>query len=161
GGPRPSFPEVLVGEPLCYESLAVFPLFSQSPTPVQYLLSDEAIAHEAVKVEEVGEAGSVPPLLVEHQAGLVVLFPQCQELQGAKQNRVLNASILVTPRSKLVLPVSCVEEGRWRYKTRHFTSSGSHSSTKLRHVLKKTVSRSARGGEGHASDQGAVWKEVE
>jgi hypothetical protein len=55
--------------------------------------------------------------------------------------------------------VSCVEQGRWRYHSRHFVA-GSHSSSKLRHVLKKSVTRSAREDQGHASDQGEVWKEV-
>jgi hypothetical protein len=39
-------------------------------------------------------------------------------------------------------------------------SGGSHASYKLRHMLKKSVSQSAREGRGHGSDQGEVWKEV-
>jgi hypothetical protein len=35
-----------------------------------------------------------------------------------------------------------------------------HSSPRLRHVLKKSVSRSAEEGRGHGSDQMGVWKEV-
>src|SRR5262249_34476266 len=35
---------------------------------------------------------------------------------------------------------------------------GSHSSPKLRHVLKASVSRSAKEGRGHGSDQGEGWK---
>jgi hypothetical protein len=66
----------------------------------------------------------------------------------------------VAAKARTTLPVSCVEQGRWRYTTRHFGHGGSHSSPKLRHVLKKSVSESALGGQGHGSDQGAVWKEV-
>src|SRR5207248_892772 len=61
---------------------------------------------------------------------------------------------------KTVLPVSCVEQGRWRYTSRHFAPSGGHSSSKLRGVLKSSVTRSAYSGQGHGSDQGAVWAEV-
>src|SRR5262249_40678480 len=35
-----------------------------------------------------------------------------------------------------------------------------HASAKLRHVLKRSVSKSSREGTGHLSDQGAVWSEV-
>jgi hypothetical protein len=89
-----------------------------------------------------------------------VLFLEGEELRGAKQNRVLNTSVLVAARAKTTIPVSCVERGRWRYTSRSFGHGGSHSSPKLRHVLKKSVSESALGGQGHGSDQGAVWKEV-
>ncbi len=81
-------------------------------------------------------------------------------MRGAKQNRVLNASVLVAARSRTKIPVSCVEQGRWRYRSRHFGHGGSHSSSKLRHILKKSVTRSALEGQGHGSDQGEVWREV-
>jgi hypothetical protein len=156
----PTFPEVRLGDPLSHEALVVFPLFAESPTGVDYLLSDEALAGGAVVVEEVGEAGSVPDLLVDNKADTLVLFLEGEELRGAKQNRVLNTSVLVAGRTKVKIPVSCVEQGRWRYHTRHFASGGSHSSSKLRHILKKSVSQSLSEGRGYSSDQGEVWKEV-
>jgi ARG and Rhodanese-Phosphatase-superfamily-associated Protein domain len=36
-----------------------------------------------------------------------------QELVGAKQNRVLNVTVLIEAESEVLLPLSCVEEGRW------------------------------------------------
>ena len=155
----PTFPDVHVAEPTRHETLTVFPLFAQTKSDVNYLLSDEAISAGSVTVEEISESGSVPTLLVDNQTDSPVLFLEGEELRGAKQNRVLNTSLLVAEKSKTTIPVSCVEHGRWRHLSRHFVS-GSHSSSKLRHILKKTVSRSAREGHGHASDQGEVWKEV-
>jgi hypothetical protein len=156
----PALPEVQVGAPLRHEAVAVFPLFGQASGGADYLLSDEAMAAGSVTVEEVGEAGSVPALIVNNQADSLVLFLEGEELRGAKQNRVLNTSVLVAARAKTTIPVSCVEHGRWRYTSRSFGHGGSHSSPKLRHVLKKSVSASAKGGRGHGSDQGEVWKEV-
>jgi hypothetical protein len=178
----PTFPEVRVGSPLEYEALAVFPLFvaptqsedyvqsedgtrwattsmSQQPHGVDYLLSDEAIGGGAITVEEVSEGGSVPNLVVDNRAGTLVLFLEGEELRGAKQNRVLNASVLVAA-GKTMLPVSCVEQGRWHYRSRQFGSSGSHSSSKMRHILKKSVGASLHQGRGHGSDQRSVWQEV-
>jgi hypothetical protein len=139
----------------------VFPLFADSPAAVQYLLSDEAIAGGTLTVEEVSEGGSVPDLLVDNRADDAVLFVEGEELRGAKQNRVLNTSVLVAAHSRTTVPVSCVERGRWRYASKHFSSGGSHSSSKMRYVLKKSVSASASAGRGHSSDQGEVWKEVD
>jgi hypothetical protein len=129
-------------------------------TTVDYLLADEAIAGGTVTVEEVGESGSVPNLLVANESDSRILFIEGEELRGAKQNRVLNTSVLVAAHSRTTIPVSCVEQGRWRYRSRQFDSSGSHSSPKLRSILKKTVSDSALRGTGHLSDQSQVWGEV-
>src|SRR4051812_19163884 len=155
-----TLPEVRVGDPIRHEALTVFPLFSPPGENIDYLLSDEAIEAGSVTVEEVGEGGSVPNLMVSNTGDSRVLFLEGEELRGAKQNRVLNTSVLVAARSTTPIPVSCVEQGRWRYRTRHFASGGSHSSSKLRRHLKESVSRSLKDGHGHASDQGAVWTEV-
>jgi hypothetical protein len=154
-----NLPQMRVADPIRHESLTLFPLLAEPVGSVDYLLSDEAMAAGSVTVEEVGEAGSVPSLVVSNRADRPVLFLEGEELRGAKQNRVLNTSVLVAA-GRTAIPVSCVEQGRWRYVSRHFSPSGMHSSPKLRHVLKKSVSRSAEEGRGHGSDQMGVWKEV-
>ena len=139
-----ALPEIRVGDPLRHESLSVFPLFSATIGDVDYRLSEPALADESLLVEEVDEGGSVPDLLVENKGDVRVLFLEGEELIGAKQNRILNTSVLVAAHSKIKIPVSCVEQGRWRYKSRYFGSSGSHSPSKLRRALKASVSRSVK-----------------
>jgi hypothetical protein len=156
----PTLPGIQVGEPVRYKALAIFPLFSPQNDGVEYLLPDEAIAAGSLRVEEIGEAGSVPNLLVTNEGDSRVLFLEGEELRGAKQNRVLNTSVLIAAHSKTQIPVSCVEQGRWRYRSRQFVAGASHSSSKLRHYLKQSVSASLESGLGHTSDQMAVWQEV-
>ncbi len=153
-------PSVRVGAPVAHDKLTVFPLFLDAPAAPNYRLSEEALADGTAVVEEVTEGGSVPNLAVTNTGETLVLFVEGQELRGAKQNRVLNASVLIAAKTKTVLPVSCVEQGRWRYTSKQFTSSEYHSSSKLRKVLKKSVNDSTMSGGGHSSDQGAVWSEV-
>lgn len=155
-----ALPKLRVGEPLRHESLSVFPLFAELDGSVDYRLADEALADQSVTVEEVSEAGSVPDLLVENKGNTRVLFIEGEELVGAKQNRILNTSVLVAAHTKIKIPVSCVEQGRWRHTSRYFGSSGSHSPSKLRYALKKSVSDSITTGSGHRSDQGEVWRSV-
>ncbi|CAN5521650.1 hypothetical protein BH11PLA2_BH11PLA2_21730 [soil metagenome] len=155
-------PALRVGDPIRHESLTVFPLYADDTvSSVDYLLSDEALKAGTVTVEEVSEGGSVPDLLVVNTGDVRVLFLEGEELVGAKQNRILNSSVLLAPRSRTRIPVSCVERGRWSYKSKHFGSEGRHSSSRLRHSLKTTVSESLLGGSGHVSDQGKVWEEVD
>ena len=155
-----AFPAIRVGDLIHHESLAVFPLFAASSSHVDYDLSDSAIAKGTVSVQEVSEAGSVPDLSVDNQGDVRVLFLEGEELIGAKQNRILNTSILIAAHTRSRISVSCVEAGRWGYKSRHFGSSGRHSSSMLRRVLKASVSKSVRADRGHRSDQMEVWNEV-
>ena len=155
-----AFPKVRVGQAVRHQALSVFPLFDGSQVPVEYLLSDEGIGSGCVIVEEVSEAGSVPDLLVENKGDVRILFIEGEELVGAKQNRILNTSVLIAAKSKTKIPVSCVEAGRWRFRSKHFGSSGSHSPSKLRYFLKRSVSHSVMAKRGHRSDQGKVWEEV-
>nr|WP_143547862.1 DUF6569 family protein [Rhodopirellula sp. SM50] len=151
-------PSVRVGTPLRHDSLAVFPLFSNGRT-VSYRLASQAIADQSLLVEEVTQEGSVPELMVQNKSDKLVLFLEGEELVGAKQNRVLNTSVLVAAHRKAKIPVSCVEQGRWSHRSTYFGSSGSHSPSKLRRALKGSVSKSLREAKGHASDQRQVWQE--
>jgi hypothetical protein len=153
-------PRIRVGTPVGYQTLTVFPLFDGSFEPVEYTLSDEGIDSGSVTVEEVSAAGSVPDLMVENKGDVRVLFLEGEELVGAKQNRVLNASVLIGAHSSTKIPVSCVEQGRWGYRSRKFGHGGTHSSSKLRRVLKKSVGDSIQAKRGYRSDQGDVWHEV-
>jgi hypothetical protein len=155
-----ALPHVRVGEPIRHEQLSVFPLFVDAPAPVEYVLAADAIAAGSVVVEEVSDAGSVPTLSVSNDTDHLVLFLEGEQLIGAKQNRILNTSILVGAKKKTTVPVSCVEQGRWRFKARHFGSAGTYSPSKLRYALKLSVSNSLKMGRGHRSDQARVWAEV-
>jgi hypothetical protein len=39
-----------------------------------------------------------------------------EQLVGAKQNRILNMTVLVAAETEVTIPVSCVERGRWGYR---------------------------------------------
>jgi hypothetical protein len=155
-----AFPQVRVGEPVRFKTLSVFPLFTEPRGSVDYMLADEAIRDQLLTVQEVSEGGSVPELLVENKGDLRVLFIEGEELVGAKQNRVLNTSVLVAAKSQTKIPVSCVEHGRWGYKSKFFGTSGSHTPSKLRYALKSSVRASLRKSGTRHSDQGEVWGQV-
>ena len=126
---------------------------------LEYRLSDEAITEGTASVEEISEAGSVSNLLVE-KGSTRVLFLEGEELIGANQDRILNTSVLVAAGSKTRIPVSCVEAGRWGSRSRKFGCGGTHSPSKLRRILKGSVTAALRAGRGHTSDQAGLWEEV-
>src|SRR6516164_5513335 len=103
--------KIEVGEMQQFRSLAVYPLFR--PTNAfenpGYVLLEDAIAAGTARVTEVNGGGSVLELRFENLAGSPVLLVDGQELIGAKQNRVVNLTILAPAKSMIVIPVSCVE----------------------------------------------------
>lgn len=153
-------PEIEVGQQKRHDALSVFPLFTAANSGLKYHLADKALADETATVTETSNAGTVPELEVRNLGDVSILFLEGEELVGAKQNRVLNATVLVPANATIKIPVSCVEQGRWDRVSHYFRFSGSHSSSKLRRILRESVSRSAQAGEGHRSDQAKVWEEV-
>src|SRR5207249_4395511 len=112
-----------------------------------------------VRVTEISEAGSVPMLHVENALDVRVFLMDGQELVGAKQNRILNTDVLVPANDKLSIPVSCVEQGRWRPVSAQF-HHGKSSHHAMRRAKMARVHDSLKDGRGHDADQGAVWNEV-
>ena len=149
-----------VGDRLVHGPLAVFPLRSSARGGPGYVTLRQAVAERSAVITEVSEGGSVPELLLVNRGDRRVLVLDGEELRGAKQNRVLNTSILVGSHSTLVVPVSCTEQGRWSYATREFGESEVVADRQVRYAMKESVNLSLALGAGHRSDQGRVWDEV-
>ena len=83
---------------------------------LEYVLAAKAMADKTLVVEEVSREGSVPTLLVTNHLEMPVLILEGDLLIGGKQNRLSNSSVLIPKKTKMPLPVSCVEHGRWHHK---------------------------------------------
>jgi hypothetical protein len=154
------FAELCIGKPLHHHNLTIFPLSWSHPHEAPYILLGTAIEAGQAVVEEVNEAGSVPNLAVTNKADRPLLIPEGEILIGAKQNRVVNVTVLVAAGVKFVMPVSCVEAGRWRYQSRHFESKFC-APPSLRNKKMKAVQRNRAEAGRAESDQGEVWDEVQ
>ncbi|MBA3888316.1 MAG: hypothetical protein H0X67_21705 [Acidobacteria bacterium] len=106
-----------------FENLAMIPLLAVRPGAVSYTVLDDALAAGTVEITEISEHGSVPELRVINRGTDPVLIVDGEELLGAKQNRVVNLTILAPAASELTIPVSCVEAGRWRARSRTFAAA--------------------------------------
>jgi hypothetical protein len=157
-----SFVENLyTGEPVLVGQLEVTPIFIRRETaPLPLLEFEQALARGLVEVTEVSEGGSVPSLFVKNSADRDVIIIDGEMLVGAKQNRVVNTTIVVPAGASVEIPVTCVEQGRWRYSSRNFASGRSHSSSSLRSLKHRTVTDSLRETGRYASDQGSVWGDI-
>lgn len=142
-------------------SLTMIPLLRPQDGEPHYLTLDEALDRGTVVVTEVSERGSVPELLLKNDGDRPVLIVDGEELVGAKQNRVVNLSILVPAATQLNVPVSCVEEGRWQHRTRSFRTSSRAHYARGRALKMRSVSASLAGSGARLSDQHAIWGDIE
>jgi hypothetical protein len=89
-----------------------------------------------------------------------ILLLDGEELVGAKQNRVLNVTILLAPNFETLIPVSCIEQGRWSYASKEFSSANRTMSADLRKKKTQSVHERVRESGSFASDQGEIWEEI-
>ncbi len=148
-----------IGEPVRFKNMTVFPL-NTPKRGMPYVLLSEAIEHGMIEAGEVSGEGSVPVVRVRNRGSKPVLMTDGEELVGCKQDRILNATVLVGPNSTIDIPVSCVERGRWRYESGGFRR-GVITHLSLRRMKAQQVGESLRMEGTHDSDQSAVWREVD
>jgi hypothetical protein len=138
----------------------MFPLRSDADGNLDYLTLDEALRGGFVHIGEMSRAGSVPELRLKNAADLPVLIVDGEELVGSKQNRTANLTVLAPARTTIVLPVSCVEAGRWSHASDHFVASDRAHFARGRASRVASVSRSMSSEGSRRSDQARVWHDV-
>jgi hypothetical protein len=141
--------------------MELFPLLGDQNGAAAYLTLDEALAERNAEVTEVSDSGSIPELRFLNKGDKAVLLLDGEELVGAKQNRVLNLSILAPAKDAIIIPVSCVESGRWRHETASFASADRTQFASGRAKKSTHVSNSLRQFSSRRSDQGEIWDDIE
>lgn len=148
------------GEPQKFGRLTIRPIISETDLLLPFLTLEEALAKDVLEVTEISEAGSVIDLLVKNTGDTDVILIEGEILEGAKQNRMVNATTIVPAESEIVLPVTCVERGRWSYRSRKFSSGGYVAYPKMRKASHEAVRESVRRDASRRSDQGQVWGDI-
>jgi hypothetical protein len=143
-----------------FKNMCIVPVFVPISNGPEYLTLPEALGQKWLIITEVDQSGSVPELKVVNTSEYLILLLDGEELMGAKQNRVLNASILLDKQSKTLLPVSCTEQGRWGYISAAFSYSDAFMSRSVRTDKLRSVTTSLLAGRGHTSDQRKVWANI-
>ncbi len=149
------------GELKIFNNMDVIPLFSPIDGTFKYFTLKEALEKRLLTVTEVSQSGSVPELKVVNKADIPVLLLDGEELAGAKQNRVLNTTILLKENSDTIIPVSCTEQGRWAYATSAFADSGNIMSHRLRAKKASSVHQTLKEAVSYRGNQGEVWDGID
>ncbi|MGB9907138.1 MAG: ARPP-1 family domain-containing protein [Candidatus Saccharicenans sp.] len=147
-------------QPQVREEMVLFPIRSKLNSGPDYITLPEAIEKRVLEVTEVGTGGSVPELKASNRGEKAVLMLDGEELRGAKQNRVLNTTIMVAPETTVVIPVSCVEAHRWHGHTLSMERSDHVMAHEIRRKKMEQVHHNLETSGSYRADQGKIWDDI-
>ncbi len=141
-------------------NMTLIPSLASDAGEPDYLTLEEALTQGVVEITELSHGGSVPDLKLVNKSDHKLLVVDGEELVGAKQNRIVNATFLIAGHTEITIPVSCVEQGRWAYRSQKFASGEKAMSAILRCKNQRSVAMNLQEGIGYRSDQGMIWDEL-
>ena len=151
----------------CYQSVSLAKGFDfvfvrpGSPNPAAStvrLFGDTAI--EGFTIEELSASGSVPALQAKNATTFDVLLIAGQLVQGGKQNRGINADMLVGAGQSAKIPVTCVEQGRWSGTPRSRFGHAGFEPIDVRFSKMRDVHASQRENGTAEANQSKVWSTI-
>ena len=146
--------EATIGKPKTRLGTTIYPIFLPDNSPKNIkIATDDLIVSEL-------ESASVPQIQVHNPTDNPLLIPAGKVLSGGRQTRTVNVSILVAAGSTIIIPVSCVEAGRW-HGQRRFEDSKRFASRRVRMDMQRGVARNVKNLRTKTSDQGAVWDSID
>jgi len=134
-----------------------------------YVTFAEASVGGLVEVRELSGGDAVGAVEAVTRDRPVVIFAG-DTIVGGKQNRIVNISIWLPPKSVTPIPVTCLEHGRW--DSGRVFAAGRMADYALRAMVNRTVADHSAAqpvGSGDtprgrafafAADQGGIWDEI-
>ncbi len=144
-----------VSSPITRLGVSFFPIYLSG----NHLPAIETGDSSGLVVDEV-ECATVPKLSVHNPTKTPVLIVEGEHFLGGKQNRTVNVTVLVAAMSRLEIPVTCLERGRWG-RERAYSRAHAFAPARVRVVNQRAVSRSMSRFGSRAGNQGQVWNAVD
>ena len=127
-----------VGRPVSHGPLTIVPVYLTAVRlRSEFVPFDEAVKNGWVEIAEL-DGGRVPQVRISNRSKRTIYLMGGEILSGAKQDRILASDLLLGPgTADLVVPVYCVEHGRWTQTTGTFTTKGNIGTFALRAKAQK------------------------
>ncbi|MEK7448499.1 MAG: DUF6569 family protein [Planctomycetota bacterium] len=143
--------ELAISQSHTYRNMTLFILSrtaQEIEKPVDCITLDEGLTKKIVLVTE-KEQAEVRTLQVENLSEQPLFIQVGDVLKGGKQDRTVQASLIIPPKSgKVDVPSLCVEQSRWQGAVMSFGKAGNSANS---NDLKMAIQQ---------GDQGQVWEEV-
>ena len=140
---------IIVQQPRIFRELTIYPISAGNiGDKTSYMTLDESGVKGLLKISELGR-GQVPKVNVENLGNQKIFIMTGEIMTGAKQDRMSAHDVVLGKTKKpVVMPVYCVEQGRWVMKTKQFSAGGTAGTKKLRRSAVKKYK------------QGKIWSDV-
>lgn len=142
-------------------SISVLQFKTANTSKLEIKTFNELLHRKEVEISEVSASGSVNTIIVNNMSMYFLFMMDGDILMGAKQNRILNTSVLISPKSKIDIPVSCVERGRWSNSSRVFHRSDFTVSPNFRASKSSSVNENLKRNKKYEVNQTYIWDTVE
>ena len=143
--------DIEVLKPQVHENMAAVPLKSKISYKLDILTLKKGLELGLVEVKEC-EKSTVNTIQVTNNAVTPLILIDGEEILGANQNRIINSTLLIAPKTTQAISVSCTEHGRWAYKN-EFRQSEYIANFNTRRA-KEFAKR------GNHNSQKAVWDSI-
>jgi hypothetical protein len=144
-----------------FGNLAIVQVKSDPESNLDFKPAGPSIGNGGLVITESTGSGVVNQLLAVNHTEDYLLLTDADVLAGAKQNRIVNKSVLLRPLSKTALSVSCVERLRWHYTSGKFKSAGPVADPELRKDKADSYSRMKMRSDSFLDQtQGVVWDKL-
>lgn len=143
-----------------HKRLSILQFSTEGKNSFDYISGVKAMNEKKVIVTEKSEAGSVNNIIVKNLSDKYLFFSDGDILLGAKQNRVVNISMLIAPNSETNVTVSCIERGRWSRVSSSFTPSDFIIPRSIRAHKHRSLSENLLKHNQFYANQHDVWNRV-
>ena len=139
-----------IGKPVYNKNLTVIPIYRINKNKENnFILLEEALRKNYLKITELDE-GNVPQVNITNKSDKIIFLMGGEIITGCKQDRIVARDIIIgAKRKNLIIPVYCVEQGRWSYNSNNFYSKKNLGTYNLRAEAQKSN-----------GDQSKIWIEV-
>lgn len=143
--------------PFMFNGLKLYPISFKSKSLKDYVLLDDCFDQNLVEVFELSSSGDVQNIVIRNNNEKNLLIIDGEAIIGAKQNRIAQTTIVIAPKTEKIIPVNCVEKGRWSNTTDlNFKKSDFSISPKMRDKKAELIKN-----QEFNKIQSEIWKEVD
>lgn len=144
-----------------YGNLGLVQVRIEPETSFPFKSGVQAMNEGSLLISESTGQGVVGQLRAFNKTTDYLLLTDGDVLTGAKQNRILNKSVLLKPMSETIIDVSCIERLRWHYTENNFSNPGKIADFDLRHTKAASiVVRTIDPEKDHPQVQESVWSNI-
>ncbi|MBR5503185.1 MAG: tubulin-like protein [Methanobrevibacter sp.] len=138
-----------------YKNVQVVPIKTDAFAKKDFITLKKGIEMGLVSVREL-DSEQVNTVVCKNDAVVPLLLIDGDEIVGAKQNRIMNETLLIPANSERKIPVSCTEHGRWRFDSDVKKEFGL-SNYSLNFDTRRVKNRARRESRDYQSD---VWNHI-